>query len=243
MNNLEFNENKDLWFMANEQWPNFVCPVAKRKLVLLIPHPDDEIFGCAGLLQQWAPIATETLIVYITSGEGSHGYVDADEKASLARVRRHESRKAIDALELSGEVRICELNIPDSEVKSFETQLEERLRFELDSSCVVIAPYYKDGHCDHDAVGDCAKKLAATIGFEIYFYPIWLWFWTPPAHDEVVLDRFQKLPMNQRQILRKARAMDCFESQITPQASREAVIPQEFLKHYRSSSYEVLVVH
>jgi len=179
LNNLEFTQNKDLWFAANPQWPDMVCPIARKKLVLLIPHPDDEIFGCAGLMQQWAPVATETIIIYISAGESSEGYVDADEKAALARARRLESRSAIETLDLQGEVSIRELNIPETSPKTFEAQLEESLRAELDSSCVVIAPHYRDGHSGHDAVGECAKRLAETIGFEIYFYPIWLWFWSP----------------------------------------------------------------
>lgn len=242
MNSLEFNENKDLWFNTKAQWPKFVCPVARRKLVLLIPHPDDEIFACARLLQQWAPIATETVIIYVRAGEASHGFVDADEKASLARARRHESQRALDALDLQGEVRICELNIADSEGNSFEFHLEERLRFELDSSSVVIAPYYCDGPSKPDAIGKCAKHLAESIGFEIYFYPIWLWFWSPPTEEHNV-DGCQKLPMNQRQLIRKARALECFESQIEPLPARKAVIPKEFLNHYHSSPFEGLVVH
>ncbi|MBC7529972.1 MAG: PIG-L family deacetylase [Oligoflexus sp.] len=242
MNSVEFKENKDLWFNTNAQWPHFVCPIAGKKLVLLIPHPDDEIFGCAGLLQQWASVATETVVIYVTAGEASHGFVDADEKASLARMRRQESQRALDALDLHGDVRICELNIPDSEVKSFEAQLKERLRFELDSSCVLIAPYYRDGHSDYDAVGECAKHLAEAIGFEIYFYPIWLWFWTHPSAEHQV-DNFQKLPMNQRQLVRKVRAMECFESQIHAEESRSPVISKEFLEHYHPSLFEILVVH
>ncbi len=240
MNSHEFTENRDLWFKASDGWRELSCPVAKRKLVLLVPHPDDEIFGCAGLLQEWAPEASETLIIYVTAGEASHGYVDADEKAGLARIRRAESQHALEALQLGTPVRVWELNIPDSKVKSFETQLEEKLRLELDARSIVIAPYYDDGHTDHNAIGECAKNLAAKIGFEVHFYPIWLWFWAAPT-AQTEPKGFQKLPMSRPQQARKERAIDCFESQITVNATGSAVIPEEFLRHYKSLPFEVLV--
>lgn len=240
LNSQEFNENRDLWFLASDGWREMACPVAKRKLVLLVPHPDDEIFGCAGLLQEWAQEASETVIVYVTSGEASHGYQNADEQAQLAQIRRLESKEALTALQIGTPVRILELNLPDSKVKSFAVQLEEQLRLELDSNTIVIAPYYDDGHTDHNAVGECAQKLATKIGFELHFYPIWLWFWTAPKPGRST-DTFHKLPMSQAQLSRKAEAIRCFESQIVPRTDREAIIPEEFLRHYRSLPFEVLV--
>lgn len=226
--------------MASDGWREIACPVARRKLVVLVPHPDDEIFGCAGLLQEWSKEASETFIIYVTSGEASHGYQTADEKAELARIRRLESQKALAELELGTPLQVKELHIPDSNVQGFQDELLDSLRLELDSNSIVIAPYYDDGHADHNAVGDCARKLAAEMGFEIHFYPIWLWFWAKPeAKDGAKV--FRKLSLRPEEQQRKVRAIDCFESQIIPSPQRAAVIPEEFLQHYRNLSFEVLV--
>ncbi len=244
LNTEEFETNRDLWFTHSEEWPLLPCPVMRRKLVVLVPHPDDEIFGCAGLLQNWAPYATETVLIYVTAGEASHGYQSADDRAELARLRRIESQRALAALDLADSLslRIRELFLPDAHVKSFRTELESKLREEIDSQCVVIAPYDQDGHTDHDEVGACARKLAAEVGCELYFFPVWMWFWRKPE-ESVRQEAFMKLFMSTDELSRKNMAMRCFESQILPTSEGVSVIPREFLDHYSTRPYEVLMVH
>lgn len=200
--------------MANEDWPLLPYPIRKRKLVLLVPNPHHELLDCAGLLQQWAPLASETLIIYVTAGAAARGFQDADQKARWARLRRQESVRAIKALELDADIQICELDIPDSNIKTFEKHLEERLRLELDPSCVVVAPYYKDGRADHDAIGDCAKRLAASIGFEIYFFPILLWPCARPSSDKQGPGYFARPALDDCQLNPTSSATGYFENQI-----------------------------
>lgn len=184
MNRLELIETEAACLAFSTRCSHFVWPADRRRLVLLVPHADGEIFDCTGLLQEWAALVSETLIIYVNASEGVLSCADADEKAALARLQRQESRRTIEALDLPGNVRICEFNIVDSEVKSLASQLEERLRFELDASCIVIAPHDRGGHSDHEAISICARQLATTIGFDIYFYPIQLWLSKQPDRSE-----------------------------------------------------------
>lgn len=240
MNSQEFVQNKNLWFSASDGWREMMCPVAGRRLVVIVPHPDDEIFGCAGLLQNWAKEASETVIVYVTSGDASHGYQLADEKAELARIRRMESQKAMAELELGLPLTVMHLELSDSQVASQSDRLKGRLRSVVDANSIVIAPYDEDGHADHNAIGACARALAAEVGFEVHFYPIWLWFWRGPQSRELQMD-FCKLSMNPKQLERKVRAIDRFDSQILSVEGRSPVIPDEFLQHYKTLTFEVLV--
>ena len=240
MDSEAFNDNRDLWSMASNAWREMPCPVAKRKLVLLVPHPDGPIVGCSGLLQKWTGEASETLIIYVATGEASYGCQSADEQAGLARIRRNESKETLTSLQIGTPVRILELYLPDSKVESFEFQLEEQLRLELDSNSIVIAPYSKDGHADHSALGKCAQKLAEKIGFELHIYPLWVWFCTAPTTAQQA-SRLYQLSAAQSQLNCKAKANRYLESQIASSSNREAIIPEEYFLHDTSIPFEVLV--
>ena len=43
-----------------------------RRLVVVTPHPDDEVLGAGGLLQRMQRACVETVVVAVTDGEASH---------------------------------------------------------------------------------------------------------------------------------------------------------------------------
>lgn len=239
LDNQVLQDNLRSWMAQSDSWPEMTAPSSRRKLVLLIPHPDDEVFGCSKVLQEWTLEAAETLVVYVTSGEAAYGTHDGDEMATLARLRRMESKSALQTLAPGGNIKTIDLNIPDSSVEAFEDTLADSLRAMIDENSIVLAPYYEDGHTDHNAIGRVAKALSEEIGFDVHFYPIWLWFWRekPPALEL----NFHRLPLSSHEQEAKRQAIECFASQIHTYQGHAAVLPEVFLNHYRSTSFEVLV--
>ena len=71
-----------------------LCPVNAR-LVVVAPHPDDEVLACGGLLAMRAQAGLPCLVVAITNGEASHGTVDPFACARLGIKRTKESSAGI----------------------------------------------------------------------------------------------------------------------------------------------------
>lgn len=42
--------------------------VSGRRVLVVAPHPDDEVFGCAGLVQQLVQSGTQVDVVIVTGG-------------------------------------------------------------------------------------------------------------------------------------------------------------------------------
>src|SRR5215469_3211116 len=78
-------------------------------IVVFAPHPDDEVIGCAGIIQQALARGARVKVVALTSGDGfpaaaagvTHKAVDqvgAQDFFALSRLRQSESRTALEIL-------------------------------------------------------------------------------------------------------------------------------------------------
>jgi len=61
------------------------------RILVLAPHPDDDIIGCGGSIALLAQQDHEVVTLYLTSGEAGSLEIDPDQ---LARIREDEARKA-----------------------------------------------------------------------------------------------------------------------------------------------------
>ncbi|MGB4018385.1 MAG: PIG-L family deacetylase, partial [Syntrophomonadaceae bacterium] len=61
------------------------------RILVLAPHPDDDIIGCGGSIANLTAQGHEVVILYLTSGES--GSLEMD-PAQLARTREEEARRA-----------------------------------------------------------------------------------------------------------------------------------------------------
>lgn len=62
-----------------------------ERILVLAPHPDDDVIGCGGSIAKWASQGREVLIAYLTSGEAGSLEI---EPVHLARIREDEARRA-----------------------------------------------------------------------------------------------------------------------------------------------------
>ncbi|WP_240051127.1 PIG-L deacetylase family protein, partial [Bacteroides salyersiae] len=44
----------------------------KESLLIIAPHPDDEVIGCAGLIQRSLNKGNNVYVIILTGGEASH---------------------------------------------------------------------------------------------------------------------------------------------------------------------------
>ena len=60
-------------------------------LIILAPHPDDEVIGCGGVISASARAGNAPVIVYVTDGSGSHPNSRLFPRPTLIALRQHEA--------------------------------------------------------------------------------------------------------------------------------------------------------
>lgn len=186
-----------------------VTPTAPHHLIVVAPHPDDEVFG-AGEIMRWAVSRGARLtIVAVTDGEGSHGRSRRVLPEQLRRARRVERAAALSVLGLADHADIVELHVPDAVVHRHVRDVGRRLHdLVIDDHTVVCVPAAEDRHPDHRAVFEAGVLATEQCAVPLWPVPIWsrLDRPRPPATAELVLDAVAER--------RKRRAAACFRSQL-----------------------------
>ena len=192
------------------------------RLVVLAPHPDDEVLACGALLALHAARGGDSLIVAVTDGEASHRDAQnhsRDHELSLAETRCAERAHGLRALDLGAE-HLTSLHLPDGHVRQHETELVRRVTGMLRPSDVIVSPWRFDGHPDHDACGRAAARASAATGCALWEAPIWMWHWARPNDSRVPWMRMQALAISHAACASKQAALAAHVSQLTPRGDR-----------------------
>jgi LmbE family N-acetylglucosaminyl deacetylase len=201
-------------------------------LVVVAPHPDDEILGAGGLVRSCAMAGQKVTIISVTDGEAA----DCS-RPGLDRIRRSELRNALRTLSLS-HVTVHRLGIPDGRVQDHRNRLRGVLRECAKDRGTIIAPYEHDGHPDHEAAGRECLEVAQSDGVPIARYPVWAWHHTKPAALRAV--RWGLFHLEAGAQRAKKRALQCFESQLRPPGGLP-IVPPQVLAHFERP-YEAFVL-
>ncbi len=229
-------------------------------LLIVAPHPDDEIAGAGGLFAAALDAGIPVRLAAVTDGEGSHP-PEAIDPAELAAIRRGETDAALQVLADAAGCPVppvTRLSIPDGAVAEHEETLAGRLAElldELPTGTWIAAPLRTDGHPDHDAAGRAAFAAAATRPTcPVVEYPVWLWQHTAPADvpDELAAAAV-RLDVPERLRASLPAALDCFRSQVSldygvavdrdPAAGPEAVVLPARVRERMCRERQVVFVH
>jgi LmbE family N-acetylglucosaminyl deacetylase len=220
-------------------WPALALGRPPATVVVVAPHPDDEILGVGGLLSLLARAGSSIHVVAVTDGEASHPGSPTLTPAALAERRVAESRHALDALGAAG-AHVERLRLPDGRVTAVEaatgviTATVIRLlasRAHLGGAWCLV-PWARDGHPDHDAAGQAA--LTGALGSaRILAYPVWMWHWSRPADPRVPWSYARRVPLQPEVVDAKEAAVRCFRTQIAPLSddpADAAILPPPILR-------------
>lgn len=197
-----------------------------RRLVVVAPHPDDEVLGAAGLVQHATALGMHCVLVAVTDGEASHPRSSLWTPPRLALARAQESAMAL-AL-LSPNADRLRLGLPDGQIGEDAALLQAKLLALLHPTDALCCTWRNDGHPDHEATGRACAAVAQAVGCQLLEVPIWAWHWAEPADTRVPWDRAVAVPLDPVQMARKCQALSCFRSQLQPDPStgRDAVLPE-----------------
>jgi glycosyltransferase involved in cell wall biosynthesis/LmbE family N-acetylglucosaminyl deacetylase len=174
--------------------PSASTQVPAGRVLVLAPHPDDEIFGCAGALLSHVEQHHPCHVCIVSSGElQAHNSIEA---------REAESQKALQLLGV--EVPPQFWRLPDGQLDSCQ-DLDQKILHLLQDLQIsrMYAPSPWESHPDHQAVSRAAIEAARQYQGELdlVFYEV-----GEPLQANFLLDctgiRTKKL-----------QAMDCFTSQ------------------------------
>lgn len=210
--------NEIEWLSYLETFPGWKPEL--RPMLIVSPHPDDEVLGVGGLIASHVQQKLPVKVVAVTDGEAAYPDVP-----KLAAVRQMEQENALAHLGLQSD-QIVRLSFPDGDVASREVRLAENLASILSGDWYVVAPWAHDPHPDHEACGRAAEQAAKSSGAFLISYFFWTWNrWGPNSVDGLPFRRFE---LNSELHRKKIVALSEYRSQFEC-GSREPILPPQFL--------------
>jgi LmbE family N-acetylglucosaminyl deacetylase len=196
-------------FLSEESsWPSFFADrpgwsPREGELVVVAPHPDDEVLGAGGLIRAWAARSGKVSVLSVSDGEAA----DPDCQA-LASLRRGELNEALRKL-CPTHVSVTRLGLPDGKITHHLNRLRNALLSLASGTSTLIAPYERDGHADHEAVGLACIEFARSRQIPLARYAIRLWQHASPASLREA--NWVKFALSDDARRAKARAVQCFK--------------------------------
>ncbi len=220
-------------------WPELVVEPTPATVIVVAPHPDDEVLGVGGLLALLARAGSRIHVIAVTDGEASHPGSPTLTPNDLIDRRVLETRTALETLG-AGAARVERLRLPDGGVARHETQnanvtaavvrILAKTQHEGPAWC--LAPWIGDGHPDHEAAGLAAASGAAGAA-RILSYPVWMWHWATPGDARVPWTYARRIVLPDDIRAAKHDAIQAFKTQIEPLSADPAdaaILPPYILK-------------
>jgi LmbE family N-acetylglucosaminyl deacetylase len=138
---------------------------------------------------------------------------------------------------------VTRLGIPDGHVGQHVDHLIARLSEKLLPDDLCIAPWWRDGHPDHDACGEAALVATKSVGARLLGYFVWAWHWADPDGSDLPWDDCRRLDFTRRTAARKRWATGAFHSQTQPLGADRCgapLLPAPLLRRFWRP-YEVFV--
>jgi LmbE family N-acetylglucosaminyl deacetylase/SAM-dependent methyltransferase len=204
------------------------------RAVIVAAHPDDESLGAGGLIAEAVARGMRLTVVLATAGERSHPGSPTHGPAELAARRMREARQAL-AL-LAPDADLIFVGIGDGSVSEEQDRLATALVDligEEGDGTLLVAPWRRDGHPDHEAAGRAAAAAARRTDAHLVEYPIWWWHWSRPT--ETPWAAFRRLSLSESSRHRRELAIAAHASQVEPLSDApgdEVLLTAAMLEHF-----------
>ena len=228
VNNIKDTIKRILIAFVRTKARRSACFSPTGNIVILAPHPDDEVFGCGGLIAHLVAEGHAPHVIVLTGGGGSHRGCCSTAESDIISARRELTHKAMAALGLP-ESNIYELNFTDGHIcegNPVERHKLDTLISELKPD-VMLVPYHGEGWPDHLAARDLGMELAGD-DTEIYEYCVWMWYYRQKNID---WNNAYVLKMTKAEHQKKLEAINIYHSALAPCGKPwVGVLPKLFVK-------------
>jgi LmbE family N-acetylglucosaminyl deacetylase len=214
------------------------------RVVVIAPHPGDEVVTCGGLLQLLSNIGHPLQLISVTDGSASH---PGSQQWSEKRLSVFRSQESVEALRRLGlpmhSLKWIRGGFTDNALAEHELELTRFIARYLRPGDVVFSTWAADGNNDHDAVGRASAQASAIAGATFNEVPVWAWHW--PARDRELIPwhRARKLRLDTWTVARKSHATHAYASQLDgdPAIGIAPPLPRVLLERMRLP-YEIVFV-
>lgn len=170
------------FLLTDFSYPNINTSVVK-KVLLVFPHPDDEVLTCGALIKKCA--IEKKQIIYLCLTKGEKGQEGATFNPKLAEIRSREANKVAKIL---GITKLILDDFGDGELKNKKNVIKKRIREIVQKEKPDLILTYDlsglYGHEDHIVVSEIVTNLVKNIN------KIKLWYVSFPPN----FYRLTKLP-------------------------------------------------
>ena len=223
--------------------PASLLPPGAR-VVLIAPHPGDEVVMCGGLLQLLDKLGHPVQLLSITDGSASH---PGSRRWSAQRLSVFRPQESVEALRRLGlplhHLQWIRGGFPDSALDEYETELTQFIARYLRPGDVLFSTWRNDGNVDHDAVGRASLLAAAQCQVPVYELAVRAWHWPAGEQARLPWHRARKIRLDTWAAARKSHATHAYASQLQgePALGIKPSLPRAILERMRQP-YEIVFV-
>ncbi len=213
--------------------------VPEGRIVIVAPHPDDEVIGCGGLIARLISHGNPPHIIIMTGGEGSHNGCCNTSKDDIVNARRHLTRSALDILGMPDNY-IHELNFQDGNINGNDTEVESLKLLITDiNPQSVFVPHWGEGWPDHINTAKLIRKIINSSSLltkpQVWEYCVWMWYYN--VWRGLDWKNCYKVAMDKEELNLKRKAMDAYISPLAPCGKPwSGVLPTLFINANRGNT-------
>ena len=198
-----------------------------NKIIVISPHPDDEVFGCALLINKLTERGKEIYLAILSKGEYVFNGTDAEE---VVKQRSILTRKAAKVLGVHPS-HIRTFSFPDGNFAKVDDSEVSKLHQYINeiNPDTLFYPHPFDGSPDHCVTSNILNKMKFNRNIERYYYCVWLWHHMP--FYKVFLLDYKKAFLLKGNILKKLSAIDIYVNAKSPKGfCYSGNLPKMFIK-------------
>lgn len=179
-----------------------------NRVLIIAPHPDDEILGCGGFITTQNLQNKEVFIIFLTKGENCNPEINPE---TLITERRILSEKALTQVH-QPMFRVYYLDFVDGEINNADPEVNKlkSLLIHIDPEAIFV-PNLLEGWNDHINANTIIKSLIDNKSIKIFEYCVWFWYTTPLRKiSEIKWKNAQYTSMENETMSIKQKAIDIY---------------------------------
>lgn len=205
----------------------------EKNVLVLAPHPDDEVLGCGGVIRKYTTLGNSVYVIVVTKGSPKYY---GEEKILNVRKEALESHLILGVKETV----FLDFHAPELDITN-KAEISRILASYIKKWRItdLYLPHRGDIHHDHRAVFEAALVSARPVGNytvkNIYAYEtLSETEWAPPFGDDAFIpNHFEDISSF---ISSKFEAISCFKSQIRDFPSTRSIETIEALAKFRGAT-------